>query len=89
MEITSNNMRYHELIGIDARVVEATEMSLTGVEGMIFDETKNTLSIKSSGKRRIIPKRGSVLELIVGDNKIRLIGTELLGRPEDRVSKIR
>ncbi len=76
----------HELIGLEAQVVEATDRSQVGIEGRVVDETRNTLVLKASGREFIIPKKGSVF-LFRLEEEIRIPGDRLRHRPEDRVKK--
>ena len=48
-----NNMKIrevarHELIGLEAEVHDAKNKSLKGIKGKVTDETKNTITIKTS-----------------------------------------
>ncbi|MDR0900934.1 MAG: ribonuclease P protein component 1 [Methanobrevibacter sp.] len=45
--ITSNNVFYHELIGLYVKVVKSSNESLIGISGNIIDETKKTISIET------------------------------------------
>ena len=43
---------YHELIGLDAKVVDSTNPSVVGIRGRVVDETRNTLGLESSAQGR-------------------------------------
>ncbi len=91
MKHTRKNIIYHELIGLNVKILEYPDPSLVGVTGRIIDETQKTLLIETpSGRRVRVLKLHSVL-LIMLPNKEKVIirGARILARPEERVKKIR
>ena len=44
--ISSNNIFYHELIGLELKVVDSSNASLIGISGTVVDETKKTFLIE-------------------------------------------
>ena len=44
--ISSNNIFYHELIGLELKVVDSSNDSLIGISGTVVDETKKTFLIE-------------------------------------------
>ena len=48
--ISSKNIFYHELIGLELKVVDSSNPSLIGLEGTVIDETKKTLRIEVKEK---------------------------------------
>lgn len=86
--ITSNNLVHHEFIGLNVYVTSNKDKSLN-LNGIIIDETKNTIKIEKMDKsEKIIPKKGSifVFELSNGE-KVEIDGNILSIRPEDRIKK--
>jgi ribonuclease P protein subunit POP4 len=81
MSRTPENLHKHELIGLEAEVVESPDSSQTGMEGEVLNETKNTLNI--AGKK--IPKKGRSFRFQLPDEEVTLSGEKLLERPEDRL----
>jgi ribonuclease P protein subunit POP4 len=77
----------HELIGLGVRVVGHPDRSITGCEGTVVDETMNTLSIDAGGRVRVVQKRGGEFEFLRGGQAVRLSGSEIAFRPEDRTKK--
>ncbi len=73
----------HELIGEEVVVVEATNESLRGMQGVVVDETKNMISLELHGERKNVLKRGIVLKLLRTGELVR--GEELTRRSEDRL----
>jgi ribonuclease P protein subunit POP4 len=77
-----------ELIGLEVEIV-ASGHSGYMVHGVVVDETKNTFRVRSADKERVIPKPGNDFQFTYESNKIRIQGSEIQHRPEDRVKKIR
>ncbi len=73
------------LIGMAARVSDARNRSLVGLTGVIVDETKYTLTIKTEKGVKQVPKKGITLELPA--TRVRIKGERLLGRQEERIKK--
>lgn len=89
MRITPRNIVYHELIGLKVKVVQYTDPTLKGVEGIVVDETMKTILIeKNSGKRIRVFKANGVFEFFLpGGSSIVIRGDMLVGRPWDRLKK--
>jgi ribonuclease P protein subunit POP4 len=79
--INSENIFYHELIGLELKVINSSNKSLIGLSGIVIDETKKTLKIETSTK-------GEKFHIILPDkSKVEIDGKILLNRPEDRIKK--
>jgi ribonuclease P protein subunit POP4 len=75
------------LIGLHAKIIRSTHKGYMGIEGPIVRETRNTIAL-STGKTSLstIPKSSVVLELTIpGNLKVRIDGSEIIGRPENRI----
>ncbi len=78
----------HELIGLEIEIVESKNKSLKGLKGKIIDETKNTITIEDDKTRKIM--KSQIMMKTKIENKEYLIdGRILIGRPEDRIKKLR
>lgn len=89
MNITSQNVIAHELIGIDVKIVESRDPTLEKVSGKIVYETKNMLMLNANNKMKMIPKKVVKLALELPDNSECLVnGSDLVGRPEDRIQRL-
>ncbi|MEM0453365.1 MAG: ribonuclease P protein component 1 [Sulfolobales archaeon] len=86
---SANNIVYHELIGLQARVIKHTDKTLEGCSGVVVDETMNTLIIEKDGKIITVPKFGSRIVFKLPHKDVEVRGEMLVGRPEDRVKKLR
>ena len=76
-----------ELIGKEVFIVSSKNKSLEGIKGKIIDETKNTITIKTSSKIKKILKNQVKLELKIKNKIIKINGKEIQQRPEDRIKK--
>jgi len=57
MQLSPQNLIHHELIGLEAEVIDSTNNIQIGIKGKVIDETKNTLKIEvDSGQVKILPK---------------------------------
>ena len=73
------------IIGKHVRVCLATNPSLIGMQGMVVDETKHTLLVKTErGTKRVLKE---LVTLELPKEGIRIKGSLLKGRPEERIKK--
>ena len=80
----------HELVGLFLTVSDSTDETLIGRSGIIVDETKNLLRIKSlSGNLFSLPKSVVKLKVHLPGGSLSLNGSSLINRPEDRTLKMR
>jgi len=77
----------HELIGLYIEILGSNNQCLIGIKGKIVDETKNTLSIKQTNETKKIMKDQVVLMVKINNQKVKINGKVLVGRPEDRLKK--
>lgn len=97
MQISPRNLIHHELIGLEAEVVESTNNTQIGIKGKVIDETKNMLRFDVGGGRtRMVPKSHThfifTIPKINGRRylpdekvKVKVDGTLLLSQPENRI----
>ena len=79
------NVLVHEIIGLAAKIVESADPTLEDVSGSIVSETKNMISIRTDSSVKKIVKK-IVIKTCFGDCFIS--GSSLIGRPEDRISRL-
>lgn len=90
MPVTERNMLRHELIGLEARIVNSSDPTLLGTHGKIVDETHDMLVIEQTSKTKIISKSSSTfLITLPGGEEVTVEGKKLVGRPEERVRRKR
>lgn len=87
--INSQNIFYHELIGLKVEVFNSTNKSLIGINGKIIDETKKTLKLETDkDEEKLIPKDVSIFHFTLPDgSRVEIDGKILVNRPEDRIKK--
>ena len=86
--ITPYNILRHELVGLEAKVVEASDRALAGLSGRITDETQKTLTIKGPKGPKTVPKERTTLSIHTDSGDELLVnGSLFLGRPEERIKR--
>jgi len=75
-----------EFIGLDVAVLSAP---YSGISGRVTDETKNTITVSSSGTERMVPKAGGEFRFFHDGKHTDIKGTDIQHRPEDRIKKVR
>ncbi|TLZ71709.1 MAG: ribonuclease P protein subunit [Methanobacteriota archaeon] len=78
----------HEFIGLQVAIVRASDPSLIGVQGLVVDETRNTVVVEAGGREKRVPKQGSRFRFQI-QGGLEVDGDEIMFRPEDRVKKAR
>ena len=88
MPITPRNLLAHEWIGLQVSVEVSPDPGVTGLIGIVRDETRNTLLLESRNRLVSVPKSNAqfVATLPTGET-ISVDGGLLRHRPEDRVKK--
>lgn len=81
---TDNQIIHAEWTGKHIRVVTAANPSQKGMEGVVVDETRNTVVIETAKGIRRAQKHGTVFEI----DGHEVVGDEVLAAPEERI-KIR
>lgn len=89
--ITPQNIRIHELIGLQASVKRSLSAPHSGLSGVVVDETKNMLVLRGKdGKERRVPKRGCVFSFALpSGEKTEVSGDSIAFRPHDRPKKLK
>jgi ribonuclease P protein subunit POP4 len=83
----AHNLARHELVGLRVRVARHPDPSIAGCEGLVVDETMNTISIEADGRVRVVQKMGGDFEFPLDGQSVRLEGSRIAFRPEDRTKK--
>jgi ribonuclease P protein subunit POP4 len=90
LKFTERNVRYRPLIGLKVKVLDSTDRSLVGLEGLVLDDGRNALRIAVAGKTHKVVtliKGTSVLQVTTPDGTFVVRGIELIGRPEERLKR--
>ncbi|WP_295722751.1 ribonuclease P protein component 1 [uncultured Methanobrevibacter sp.] len=87
--ISSKNLIYHELIGLNLEVTDSSTKSLIGIKGKVIYETKKTFTIETlDNNEKLLAKDISIFQFEVPDGTyLEVDGKILLSRPEDRIKK--
>ena len=84
MDLTPENLIYHELIGLPVEV-DSTGYRL---EGLVVDETRNMLVIETASGDKKIPKdAGAFIFTLPDGRRVKVLGTLLRSQPENRIPK--
>lgn len=87
MKVTPNIVR-HEFIGAEAKIAESRHSGYERISGKVIDETRNTFTILTKGKRKSIEKESALFHFkFDGGTTVEIDGKLLVGRPEDRLKK--
>lgn len=89
MALTARNAAQHELIGLEAEVVAAKNKTQEGLKGRVIDETRDTIVIEKEGKPKRLIKSQITLKAKVNDEYVMINGKILVGRPEERIKKLK
>ncbi len=81
------NPLYGELLGKKVKVIESTDPGKIGIEGVVIDETKNILVLKTEKGVKKIPKAECTFLIEAGKRIYKVSGKLLVGRPEERIRK--
>lgn len=66
-------------------VTDSTDIGLVGLEGMIVNETKRTLRVRSAKGIHVIAK--DVIKFKLDGSDLVIEGSEVMLKPEDRVNR--
>jgi ribonuclease P protein subunit POP4 len=83
------NLAFHELIGLRVRVLVYPDSKLKGVEGLVVDETSETLVVGVHGRKLRLLKRNALFEFTLPDgSRVVLRGEDIIGAPAERVKRL-
>ncbi|MHA2065618.1 MAG: ribonuclease P protein component 1 [Candidatus Thorarchaeota archaeon] len=86
--ITPKELVRHELIGLEARVLESSNPSQVGLSGRVVDETRQTLSLETKKGVKSFAKDQCVFSFrLPSGESVKVEGKLLVSRPEDRIKK--
>ena len=83
--ISKDNFYIHEIIGLDAKIIESTNTNFLGKKGTIIDETKSMFVLDSNKKQIMIPKKHNTWEFFINNEPVKIDGAILNKRPHDRL----
>ena len=77
----------HELVGLDAEVVDSKDRSQIGIHGEVIRETKNLLYVKTGDATVKVVKLISEFRFRVGNRRFDVKGEEINFRSHERTEK--
>lgn len=84
-----SNIMFHELIGRHVTIIESSVIHLIGLSGIVVDETKNTLKLKTNNGLKIIIKSIVTLNIELSNKiKVQVEGRKISYRSEDRIGRM-
>ena len=83
--MTRENLTLHELIGMQAEVIESSNRSLIGLNGRIEDETKSMVALNTENGMKLIAKKDSVWRFDINQDKVVVNGSKIAKRSYDRL----
>jgi|SRR5208337_4445301 len=89
-DYSNKNIVLNELIGLRARVVRCSDKKQEGLEGIIIDETKNTLLLQTDRGVKKLVKASSTFRFYADGNpeeSFLVDGREISFRPHERIEK--
>jgi ribonuclease P protein subunit POP4 len=87
--ITRKNLLYSTFIGLEVEITNSSQRHLLGLKGIITDETKNLMIIKTKGKEVKVPKVSSTFLFTLEDgDKVEVKGSRIAFRPHERPKKV-
>jgi ribonuclease P protein subunit POP4 len=83
--ITPENIRHHELIGLDVSIVQSSNPPLVGLNGKILDETKFMFSINTMTGIKMVPKYHSTWQFNLDGISVSIDGNTITKRSYERM----
>jgi ribonuclease P protein subunit POP4 len=88
MPVTPETLTRHELVGLDVRVVSASNPDVIGLEGTVVSETTRTLGIEHDGRVSHVPKDCATFEWTLPSGEaVETAGETLIARPARRTEQ--
>jgi ribonuclease P protein subunit POP4 len=78
-----------EFIGCQVIVEHCTDPTWIGKRGIIIDETQHLFIIKVNNTIKKIEKKTAIFQVTLPEKTIRINGSKIIYRPEDRIKKAR
>ena len=85
--ITPENIKGHELIGLQASIVECANRQIIGLRGKVVNETKHLLVLDTERGLKKIPKGITIWKFFFNNKEATVDGNLLLKRPHERLGE--
>ena len=84
------NLVFHELIGLQVRILRSLNPAFENLRGVVVEETSRTLLISSRGRYLRVPKQGSLFVFLLPSGEEVLVeGDNILGDPAERSKRLK
>jgi len=83
--ITPKNLIRHELIGLKVSIAESTNKDNIGINGIVVNETKHMLTIKTKKGLKKVAKKTSTFMFTINGKKVKVDGKRIEKKPENRI----
>lgn len=83
-----NNHSHLTLVGLYARIIHSRDPGIVGLSGKVILEGRNVVTLSTDKGKRVIPKGISAFEFSNGVSTLRVSGSSVIGRPDERISKV-
>jgi ribonuclease P protein subunit POP4 len=83
--ITKENIASHELIGLQAQIVESSNKQIIGLAGKVVDETKFMFTLKTLKGNKKFPKETARWKFSFNNDETEIEGARLTKRPYERM----
>ena len=87
--MNENMLSKEELIGLTVKINKCTDRNWVNSTGVIIDETKNTFLIRVNNRDKRIAKNIAKFEFNLNNQKVKINGSKISYKPEDRIKKTR
>jgi ribonuclease P protein subunit POP4 len=79
----------NEFIGCSVHIKECTDPTWIGKKGIIVDETQHLFLIEIKSTIKSIEKKIAIFQVTLPEKTIRINGSKIVYRPENRIKKAR
>ena len=79
----SVSVKNQSWIGRNLKIISSTDSNQIGRNGLVFDETRETITILENDREITLVKRG--IEFTIGDSDVAIVGALMRQRAEDRI----
>lgn len=87
MPLNNKTIVLHELVGLDCEVVGSSDAKQVGARGIVADETKNTLVLRTGKGLKRVVKNISTFKFRKGRKSFFVEGEEISFRSHERIEK--
>lgn len=83
----NRNIVLNELIGLRVKVVSCLDKRQKGLEGLVIDETKNTIVLETKAGTKRVVKKTATFRFYADKKAYTVNGVEINYRPSERIEK--